>query len=897
MSDNTPLTYALLDRSRLTPMMIQYLEQKEKCPDAILMFRLGDFYEMFFDDAITASKVLELALTGRDCGQDRRAPMCGVPHHAAQSYMQKLVSQGYKVAICDQMEDPSVAKGIVKRSITRIITPGTVLDSLSLDEKKNNYLMCIYRVGMQYGVATADITTGDIEATQLIIGNTNANLMNLIARYAPSEIICNPDFLSSTLNKQIENQFAVIANARPSSYFSADYSERQKPLFAEMKKDSDGRHLIWSAAGALLKYIEETQQSKITYLKPIRLFKINDSMELDVQTRTNLELTQTIRSKGKKGSLLCAIDRTSTAMGGRLLRKWLDSPLISVDQISDRLDAVEEAKNAFIFRQELMETLAGISDLERISSKASLASVTPRDLISLRNALRKLPFIKTAASRFNKGVFKEAMLHFDDLKDICDLLEASISEDAPITLSDGGIIREGYSEEADRLRNAEGDAKNTILKIESDEREKTGIKNLKIGYNRVFGYYIELSKGNMSMAPENYIRKQTLANGERYITGELKSLEDTILGAKQRLVALEYELFCKIRDTVASHSWRIYSTADSIAIFDVVISLAELAEREQYIRPIVDHSEDLIIESGRHPVVEKTLPTGEFVPNDTLMNDDKRRIMILTGPNMAGKSTYMRQVSLIVLLAQMGSFVPAKFARIGIVDRIFTRIGASDDISSGQSTFMVEMNEVSTILRNATRRSLLLLDEIGRGTSTFDGLSIAWSILEFISSPAVMFSRTIFATHYHELNVLNNQIPGIYLSHVDVEEKEGTVVFLHRISDGGTDDSYGIEVAKLAGVPSDVIARARVILKELEKTKKLQSSPIGSGDHDISDELFYDNPMHGQMEIAVDPSQFIKEDPIRRQLSMLDISHMTPLESMNLLYALISQAKSDENID
>lgn len=897
MSDNTLLTYSLLDRSRLTPMMVQYLEQKEKCQDAILMFRLGDFYEMFFDDAITASKVLELALTGRDCGQESRAPMCGVPHHAAQSYMQKLVSQGYKVAICDQMEDPALAKGIVKRSITRIITPGTILDSFSLDEKKNNYLMSIYRVGMQFGVAFADITTGDIEATQLIIGNTNANLINLIARYLPSEIICNSEFINSTLFSIIENQFSVTADARPSSHFSTDFAERLKPLHPEIKRESDERHLIWSAAGALLKYIEETQQSHVSHLKPIKLFKINDSMELDVQTRTNLELTQTIRSKAKKGSLLWVIDRTSTAMGGRLLRKWLDSPLLSVDQISSRSDAIEEAKEAFIFRQELIEAISGISDLERISSKASLASVTPRDLISLRNALRKLPFIKSAASRFSKGVFRQANDHLDELSDICKLLEASISEDAPISLSDGGIIRQGYSEEADQLRDAAGNAKSFILKLESDERERTGIKNLKIGYNRVFGYYIELSKGNMAMAPENYIRKQTLANAERYITDELKKMEDTILGAQQRLTVLEYELFCRIRDTVAVHAWRIYSSADSVAVFDIICSLAELAEREHYVRPIVDESEDLIIEAGRHPVVEKTLQTGEFVSNDTLMNENSRRIMILTGPNMAGKSTYMRQVSLIVLLAQMGSFVPAKYARIGIVDRIYTRIGASDDISSGQSTFMVEMNEVSTILRNATRRSLLLLDEIGRGTSTFDGLSIAWSILEFISSPAVMFARTIFATHYHELNMLNNQIGGIFLSHVEVEEKDGSVLFLHKIEDGGTDDSYGIEVAKLAGVPGDVISRARVILNELEKSKKLRGTPIGTDNNDIIDEMSTDIPMHGQMEISVDRPQFRKADAIRQQLSSLDITHMTPLESMNLLFALISQAKSEENSD
>jgi DNA mismatch repair protein MutS len=897
--NDKPLTYDTINRDILTPMMLQYLDQKEQCRDAILMFRLGDFYEMFFDDAITASSVLELALTGRDCGLDRRAPMCGIPHHAAQSYIAKLVSHGYKVAICDQMEDPALAKGIVKRAITRILTPGTLVDSSALDDKRNNFILSIYRLGMQYGIAIADITTGAFEATQLVIGNTEAQLINLLSRYSPSEILCNRGFAKSPLKVSVENQFSVAVQERPDKEFVSDIASRLQLETINNHKNSDDRQLLLSASGALLRYLDETQRFEVSHFSKIRIFSIADTMELDVPTRNNLELTQTIRSKSKRGSLLWSIDKTVTAMGARLLRRWLDEPLVSVDQILLRQDAIEEMVESFIYRQELIEAMTGISDMERLASKISLATAGPRDLIHLKNTLRKLPFLRVAAERFSKGVLIERTSGFDDLTDVFELIDASIDDDAPIVIKDGGIIKSGYSEEIDRLKEAAEHGRDFILDLEASEREKTGIRNLKIGYNRVFGYYIEVSKSNLSSVPDSFIRKQTLANAERFITEELKSMEDTILGAQQRLMTLEYELFTEIRNRVAEHVQRLYATADYIALLDVLSSLSELAQRDSYNRPVIDDSSDLIIESGRHPVVEKMLQTGDFVPNDTLMNSDSRRIMVLTGPNMSGKSTYMRQVALIVLLAQIGSYVPAQYARIGVVDRIFTRIGSSDDISSGQSTFMIEMNEAAAILRNATRKSLILMDEIGRGTSTFDGLAIAWSILEFIGDPAVMFARTIFATHYHELNSMEGRIPGIFNAHVAVEEKGGTVVFLHKIETGGTDDSYGIEVARLAGVPQDVIMRASQVLVELEKSKIIGEGTVPVIDPtDSASSLIIGthlplHPMNGQMDIFTLRKSFVRQDPIRDELLSLDITTMTPLESMNILYALIDRAEKD----
>ena len=894
--DDKPLTYESIKGSTLTPMMQQYLDQKETCTDAILMFRLGDFYEMFFDDAIRASALLELALTGRDCGLSKRAPMCGIPHHAAQSYIAKLISHGCKVASCDQIEDPATAKGIVRRAITRILTPGTLLDSNALDESRNNFIASIFRLGMQYGVAVADITTGIFEATQLVIGNTDAQLQNLLSKYTPSEIIANRSFGKSSLKTVVETLFSVTVQIRPDNDFSSEFASRLPIDRMAERKTSDERHLLLSASGALLSFIDDTQRFPVNHFSKIRVFSIEDTMELDIPTRTNLELTQTIRTKSKRGSLLWAIDRTVTSMGARLLRRWLDEPLIVTDQIVSRQDSVEEMCESFIYRQELIESMTGISDMERVVSKISLASANPRDLVHLKNTLQKLPYVRSAAQRFSKGIWEDKTAEFDDLSDVLEFIETSVHEDAPISLKDGGIIKPGYSEEIDRLREISEHGRDFVIELESKERENTGIKNLKIGYNRVFGYYIEVSKSNLGSVPENYIRKQTLANAERYVTEELKSMEDTILGAQQKLTALEFELFTEIRRKIAEQAPRLYATADYIALLDVVSALAELAQREQYTRPIVDDTQDLLIESGRHPVVEKMLPAGGFVPNDTVMNGDDRRIMVLTGPNMAGKSTYMRQVALIVLLSQIGSFVPARSAKIGIVDRIFTRIGSSDDISSGQSTFMIEMNEAAAILRNATHRSLILMDEIGRGTSTFDGLSIAWSILEYIADKSVMFARTIFATHYHELNTMENTTEGIYNAHVEVEEKDGTVVFLHKIEDGGTDDSYGIEVARLAGVPEDVISRARRVLLHLEKSRVMDRAVRSDPDLPnelVADELCSIKPMTGQMDLYSDRKDFIRKDPLRDELLSLDISTMTPLESMNVLYALIDRAGKD----
>ena len=897
------LTYKTLDRDRITPMMIQYLEQKDKWPDAILMFRLGDFYEMFFDDAVTAAKVLELALTARDCGLEKRAPMCGVPHHAAQSYMQKLVAHGFKVAVCDQMEDPSVAKGIVRRAVTRILTPGTITDQSGLEDKKNNYLVCIYRLGMQYGLAAADITTGTFEATQLVTGNTSAKLANQIARFSPSEMICNESFLADPYYKRIIEQFPVLLSVRPDSDFSSERINSYLPGSEPDKKKAQND--LWSmshvqtllyrsAASALLCYLEDTQQCPISHLHNIAVYRLEDTMELDISTRRNLEMTETIRSKTRKGSLLWSIDRTKTAMGGRLLRRWLEQPLIQVTDILPRQDAVEEARESFMLRQELLESVSGIHDLERLTSRIALGSVHARDLLALRNSLAKLPAISDLAARFTRGVFEEINRLLDTMEDVCTLLNDSLADEPPIGLKDGGILKEGYNEDVDRLRVASRDGKSLIMNLEAQEKEKSGIRTMKVGYNRVFGYYLEVSKGSIAMVPDYYIRKQTLANAERYITEELKSLEDTILGAQQKLIALEYDIFCQIREQISAQSSRLQGTSQAIAMLDVILSLGELADREKFVRPLLDDSDNLEIVDGQHPVVEKMLPAGSFVPNDTYLDNVNRRIIILTGPNMAGKSTYMRQVALIVLLAQMGSFVPAASAHIGVVDRIFTRIGASDDLTSGQSTFMVEMNEVSTILRNATRRSLLLLDEVGRGTSTYDGLSIAWAILEFISDPEVIFARTLFATHYHELNMLESQIAGIVNAHVDVDERDGEIIFLHHIADGGSDDSYGIEVARLAGVPVEVVERAKDILRELESERKIHGGPLSEVLAGDQDKLPSADPMQGQLALFDKKARYsVRIDPIRQELKDMDITHMTPLEAMNTLYAMISKAREE----
>lgn len=880
MTDNRSLRLADVPYEQLSPMMQKYADLKNQMGDIIIFYRLGDFYECFFDDALFVSKALELTLTARDCGSGLRAPMCGVPHHAYRSYAARLVNEGQKVAICEQLEDPALAKGLVKRGIVQVLTPGTMTDTEELDDRRNNFLMSIMCVGNQYGIAIADITTGDFEATQLDFTGNDEHLVNLLGKYSPSEILYNPGFEDSSCFKLLRQAFEVSYTKRPERDFSSAPVKANKLIKVhgdDKFKDTD---LMLSACSALITYAEETQTGKVKHLNEINCFKISETMEIDYSTRVNLELTRTIRTGAKKGSLLWAVDKTKTAMGGRLLRKWVEEPLIISSAINARLDAVEECFNRYIERQELIEGLTGLYDIERLASKVSLGSINGREMLSLKNSLGKLPFLKECASKFTKGIFKEINGILDPLTDIYDLLERSIAEDPPVVITDGGIIKEGYNAECDELRDIASNAMTYIMQLEAKERERTGIKNLKIGYNRVFGYYVEVPR-SVKELPEEYTRKQTLANNERYISPELKELEEKIVGATSRRTTLEYELFVQIRETVKNASDRLFGSARAAALIDVVSSLADLANEENYVRPVVDNSNVLEIKDGRHPVVEKMLSgVDRFVPNDTDLNSDKR-IMVLTGPNMAGKSTYMRQNAIIVLMAQMGSFVPASYAHIGLVDKIFTRIGASDDISMGQSTFMVEMKEVAGILKNATSSSLLLLDEVGRGTSTYDGLSIAWAVLEYIADPKILFARTIFATHYHELNRLEKSIRGIFNHHVDVTENSDGVVFLHKIVDGGTSDSYGIEVARLAGVPSDVLTRSRNILKELERLGELKTND--------------DSELPGQDSIFnPDNVYYRKEDSIRNALRGIDITRMTPLEAMNLLYGFIDTVRKED---
>lgn len=898
MSDVSPQRLSEFDPELLSPMMKQYAELRKTLGDTILFYRLGDFYEMFFDDALYASKALELALTGRDCGNNLRAPMCGVPFHAYQTYANKLLSLGNKVAICEQLEDPALCKGLVKRGIIKVLTPGTVTEIEGLEEKTNNYLMSVFAIGNQYGVAVADITTGDFEATQLTMLDNKDHMLNLYGKYRPSEIIHNSSFADNEIYKLIKQNFQTAFTVKDNRFFDVKrVTDNQPKKFIDcLKKEFNDPELLLCACGGLLNYADETQAGKVNHLTDISFFRIQDKMELDLTTRTNLELTSTIRSKSKKGSLLWAIDKTKTSMGGRLIRKWIEEPLVDVKLINKRLDAVSESYDKFIGRQEIIECLTGLNDIERLATRVSLGSINARELISLKNALGKLPFLKEASSKFNSGVFKDINADLDCLTDIYDLLEASIAEDPPVIITEGGLIKRGFSKECDELNSITTDAKSLIMAIEASEKEKTGIRTLKIGYNKVFGYYIEVSKSFINDVPDNYIRKQTLANAERYVTEEIKELENKILGASSKKYALEYELFCKVRETVSKEQERLFKTAGAVALLDVITSLAELASLEGYVRPVVDDSEVIEITDGRHPVVEKMLGNdNRFVPNNTNLNEDDR-LMVLTGPNMAGKSTYMRQVALIVLLAQIGSFVPAKAAHIGLVDRIFTRIGASDDISLGQSTFMVEMSEVSNILRNSTRRSLLLLDEVGRGTSTYDGLSIAWAVIEYIIDPNILYSRTIFATHYHELNQLCKLSKGIFNNHVDVKETKDGVLFLHKIVEGGTSDSYGIEVARLAGIPSDVLLRSKAILSELERIGNFKVN--SNMDYEDGKLVYSSETMAGQDSIFnPDNVYYRKEDVIRKTIRDIDVTKITPLEAMNILYGLtelVSKEDQDE---
>lgn len=878
----------------MTPMMQQYMETKSQYPDCILFYRLGDFYEMFFDDALTASKELEITLTGKNCGMEERAPMCGVPYHAVDGYLTKLVSKGYKVAICEQVEDPKQAKGIVKREVVRIVTPGTILDAAAIDESKNNYIMCIVYIADRYGLSVADVTTGDYFVTELPDGQ---KLKDEIFKFMPSEIICNESFYMSGMDlEDMKNRLGITIYSLESWYFD---DEICKSKLMEHFKVSSLQGLGLSdydcgviSAGALLQYLLETQKNDLSHMTHITPYTTGKYMMLDSSTRRNLELCETLREKQKRGSLLWVLDKTKTAMGARTLRKYIEQPLIERSEIERRLDAVTELKEEAISREEIREYLSPVYDLERLITRITYGSANPRDLTAFSSSLEMLPAIHYILEDMKSDLLCEICKEMDTLEDLCSLVKSAIAEEPPLAMKEGNIIRDGYSEEVDTLRRAKSDGKTWLAKLEEQEREKTGIKNLKIKYNKVFGYYLEVTNSYKELVPEYYTRKQTLANSERYITPELKELEDTILGAEDKLYALEYELYCTVRDTIAGEVVRIQKTAKAVAALDVFTSLALVAERNNYIRPTINVQGKIDIKDGRHPVVEQMIPNGSFICNDTVLDDKKQRISIITGPNMAGKSTYMRQVALIVLMAQLGSYVPASKANIGLVDRIFTRVGASDDLASGQSTFMVEMTEVANILRNATSKSLLVLDEIGRGTSTFDGLSIAWAVVEYISDAKLLGAKTLFATHYHELTELEGKINNVNNYCIAVKEKGDDIVFLRKIVKGGADKSYGIQVAKLAGVPDIVINRAKEIVEELaDEDITSRVSEIASREAEAKKKT--KSKKYDEVDIA----QFslfdtVKDDDVLEELKAIDVGNLTPIDALNTIYRLQNKLKN-----
>ena len=880
--------------AELTPMMKQYMETKSQYQDCILFYRLGDFYEMFFDDALTASRELEITLTGKNCGQEERAPMCGVPYHAVEGYLNKLVSRGYKVAICEQTEDPKQAKGIVKREVVRIVTPGTNVDAQALDETKNNYIMCIVYIADRYGISVADISTGEYSVTEL---PDSARLMDEISRFVPAEIICNEAFYMSGMDLDgLKDRLGITIYSLESWYFD-DSLCREKLLehfhvsgFGGLGLEDYDCGII--SAGALLQYLLETQKNSLSNLTHITPYVTGKYMLLDSATRRNLELCETLREKQKRGSLLWVLDKTKTAMGARMLRKCVEQPLIDKKEVVLRLDAVEELKNQAISREEIREYLSPVYDLERLLTKITYGTANPRDLTAFKTSLEMLPPIRYLLEEMQSDLLKEIYKDMDSLEDLCSLLKSAIRDEPPIAMKEGNIIRDGYNEEVDKLRRAKSDGKDWLAKLENEEREKTGIKNLKIKYNKVFGYYLEVTNSYKSMVPDYYTRKQTLANAERYITPELKELEDMILGAEDKLYALEYELYCGVRDQIASQVDRIQRTAKAVAWLDTFTSLALVAERNGYVRPNINEKGVIDIKDGRHPVVERMIPNGTFISNDTYLDDKKHRISVITGPNMAGKSTYMRQAALIALMAQIGSFVPAAKANIGLSDRIFTRVGASDDLASGQSTFMVEMTEVANILRNATSRSLLILDEIGRGTSTFDGLSIAWAVIEYISDSRLLGAKTLFATHYHELTELEGKISNVNNYCIAVKEKGDDIVFLRKIVKGGADKSYGIQVAKLAGVPDLVIERAKEIVEELSNediTAKV--SEIASKERAAKKKpktRKYDEVDIAQMSLF----DTVKDDDVLEELKNIDVGNMTPIDALNTIYRLQNKLKN-----
>ena len=886
--------------AEFSPMMQHYLKTKEEYSDCILFYRLGDFYEMFFDDAITVSRELEITLTGKDCGQAERAPMAGIPFHAAENYIARLISKGYKVAICEQMEDPKLAKGMVKREVVRVVTPGTVIESNLLEEKKNNYIMSIYKTGIYYGLGICDVSTGDFYATQICENNNFSKLLDEISRYSPSEIIVNKMmFETKSEISKIKDRFKVYVSLEKEENFSdenelllsmynvissskikniqlkeekevkeektADFQIKTKQQIQEI----DNKNLIVPAINALITYLTETQKTNLDHINTIKIYSITQYMSLDINARRNLELTEKMRDKSKKGTLLWVLDKTCTSMGGRLLRRWINDPLIDVNEINKRLDSVNELKNSVVLKGDIIDSLKKVYDIERLAGKISYGNANGRDLISLKNSVKQLPEIKQILSKTESGLLHELYEELDVLQDIYELIEKSIVEEPPISVKEGGIIKLGYDPEIDVLKKATTEGKTWIVQLEAREREKTGIKGLKVGFNKVFGYFIEVTKSNLSMVPETYIRKQTLTNAERYVTEELKNLENQILGAEEKVVNLEYNAFVHVRDEIESQVQRLQKTSNIVATLDVLTSFAIVAEDMNYVKPVVDNDGIIDIKDGRHPVIEKISQSGEFVPNDTYLDKNDNRLAIITGPNMAGKSTYMRQVALITLMAQIGSYVPASSARIGVVDKIFTRVGASDDLSMGQSTFMVEMMEVATILKEATSNSLVILDEIGRGTSTYDGLSIAWAVAEHIADKSLCGAKTLFATHYHELTELEEKIDGVKNYSIAVKEKGEDIIFLRKIVNGGTDESYGVHVARLAGVPQNVTKKANEILRSLERRNILNNKAIEKESKKV---------VSGQ----VDMFNF-KLAEVASEFDKIDVNQLTPIDALNTI--------------
>ena len=878
----------------MSPMMVHYLETKKQYPDCILFYRLGDFYEMFFEDALTVSKELEITLTGKECGLEERAPMCGVPYHALDNYLYRLVQKGYKVAIAEQMEDPKQAKGLVKREVIRVVTPGTITSAQALDETKNNYLMGIVYIDERFGIAVSDISTGDFLVTEVA---SERELADEINKFCPSEIICNDAFFVSGVDtEEVKNRYQTVISALDSHFFSDEGC--RKILKEHFKVGSlDGLGLQdydtgVIAAGAVMEYMYETQKSTLSHITTITPYSTGEFMIIDTSTRRNLELLETMREKQKRGTLLWVLDKTKTAMGARLLRTYIEQPLIHKDDIIARQNAIEELNMNYISREEICEYLNPIYDLERLIGRISYKTANPRDLISFKNSLEMLPYIKDLMGEFTTPLLKELWEELDPLEEVHDLVSRAIVDDPPVSLRDGGIIKEGYHEETDKLRHAKTEGKTWLAQLESRERDKTGIKNLKVKYNKVFGYYFEVTNSFKGMVPDYFVRKQTLANAERYTTDELKELEDMILGAEDKLYTLEYGLFCEVRDTIAAEVLRIQQTARAIAGIDVMTSLSAVATKNNYVKPRINEKGVIDIKNGRHPVVEKMMRDDLFVANDTYLDNTKNRLSIITGPNMAGKSTYMRQTALIVLMAQLGSFVPADEANIGICDRIFTRVGASDDLASGQSTFMVEMTEVANILRNATKNSLIVLDEIGRGTSTFDGLSIAWAVVEHISNPKLLGAKTLFATHYHELTELEGTINGVNNYCIAVKEQGDDIVFLRKIVKGGADKSYGVQVAKLAGVPDSVIVRAKELLVELSdaditaRAKEIAEAGAGTPKHAAV-------PRPDEVDLQqMSLFDTVKDDDIVRELGELELGNMTPIDALNTLYRLQTKLKN-----